>query len=261
MEKEDKGRLSPEEFLKKSVELIERAQEEGVTLRIIGGAAVRLHSSPRAVELLNKLGREIKVELDLVGLSKQRKQTKNFFESQGWKFDSYMFYFTMSTTVRNRYIFRGKLFDVDVFFDELDMCHKIDLRKRLDIDFPTLSLADLLLSKLQIVEFTEKDAKDVYAILRDHKIGVDDSQETINAKYIATLLADDWGFWYTATNNLRKLKAAISSFRALSDEDVEDIISKIDELVEYIDKEPKTKKWQKRAKVGTKKKWYKEVRI
>ncbi|NIR88050.1 hypothetical protein GWO13_11125 [Candidatus Bathyarchaeota archaeon] len=166
--------------------------------------------------------------------------------------------------MRNRQIYRGKKIDVDIFYDELDMCHKIDLRDRLDIDPPTVSLADLLLTKLEIVEFTEKDAKDVIALVRDHKIGDSDEPETINAKYIAELFADDWGFWYTATTNLKKIKAACPMYKRskqLSEEDVADVTSKIDQIMKYIDEEPKTKNWEKRAETGTKKRWYREVRL
>ena len=168
---EEVPRISPEEFLEESVKLLDEAKESGLILKIIGGTAVRLHMSQKGLDLLNRLGRELKIELDLVGLSKQKGDIRKFFERKGWAFDSYMFYFTMSTTVRNRYIFRGEKFDIDVFFDELDMCHKIDLRRRLELDHPTISLSDLLLSKLQIVDFTKKGAIDTVAILLDHEIG------------------------------------------------------------------------------------------
>ena len=111
------------------------------------------------------------------------------------------------------------------------------------------------------MDFTKKGAIDTVAILLDHEIGEEEVPETVNAKYIAKLLADDWGFWYTATNNLRKVKEALPSIEGLEEGEVEDVSSKIDLLLEYIEKEPKTKKWQKRAKVGTKKRWYKEVRL
>ena len=256
-------KLPPEEFINTALKIVEEAEKEGITLRIMGALAIRLHLSPQGVEIhkkLKRLGVQEFTDIDLVGFSKQRKQIRKFFESRGWRFDSYIFFFTMGTTVRNRQIYRGKI-DIDVFLDELDMCHKIDFRKRLTIDYPTISLADLLLEKLQIVEFSEKDAKDLIALIRDHKIGGSDASETINAKYIAELLADDWGFWYTATTNLKRLKDACPSYAELTEEDVKDVVSKIDEVLKYIDAEPKTKKWQKRAKIGTKKRWYKEVRL
>jgi hypothetical protein len=41
----------------------------------------------------------------------------------------------------------------------------LDFRGRLELDSPTISLVDLLLSKLQIQRITEKDIKDMIAIL------------------------------------------------------------------------------------------------
>jgi hypothetical protein len=264
--KKEKGKkqIPSEEVVSKALNITEEAKREGILLRLIGGPAFRIHSSPMATKLHKKLkrleGQEFP-DIDFIALSKQRKDVRKFFETRGWKFDSYMFFFTAGVGVRNRQIYRGAEIDVDIFYDELDMSHKIDLRNRLEIDPPTVSLADLLLTKLEIFEFTDKDAKDVIVLLRDHKIGDSDAPETINAKYIAELFADDWGFWYTATTHLSKIKAACSIYKQLSKEDIADVTSKIDQIMKYIDEEPKTKKWRKRAETGTKKRWYREVRL
>lgn len=265
--KREKGKkqIPSEEVVKIALNLVEEAKREGILLRLIGGAALRIHSSPMATKLHKKLKRREGQEfpdIDFIGLSKQKKNVKKFFEARGWKFDAYMFFFTGGASgVRNRQIYRGGKIEIDIFYDEVDMCHKIDFRNRLEIDPPTVSLADLLLTKLELVEFTEKDAKDVMVLLRDHKIGDSDEPEAINAKYIAKLFADDWGFWYTATTNLNKIKAACPMYKQLSKEDVADVTSKIDQIMKYLDEEPKTKKWRKRAETGTKKRWYKEVRL
>ena len=147
---------------------------------------------------------------------------------------------------------------VDVFFDKLEMCHDIDFKGRLEVDYPTIPLAEMLLEKLQIVQITEKDVKDVIILLREHEIG-DHDDETINAKYIAKIFAKDWGFYYTATTNLKKIKQLLGSFNALTDEDKRNVESKIDKLLDIIEKEPKSLGWKMRAKIGTKKIWYRKV--
>jgi hypothetical protein len=81
---------------------------------------------------------------------------------------------------------------VDVFFDKLSFNHEIDLTKRLDIDPFTISLADLLLEKLQIVKMSEKDAKDVIVLRHEHTL--EGTQKTIDGGYVAKLLSNDWGF-------------------------------------------------------------------
>jgi len=85
------------------------------------------------------------------------------------------------------------------------------------------------------------------------------ASETIDAQYIASLLANDWGFWYTATTNLKGLRKMASAMLALNETEKNDITSKIDRLQEAIEKEPKTTAWKMRSVIGTKKRWYNPV--
>ncbi|NIR86096.1 hypothetical protein GWO13_00380, partial [Candidatus Bathyarchaeota archaeon] len=124
--------------------------------------------------------------------------------------------------------------------------------------YPTVSLADLFLGKMQIVKINLKDIKDTVVLLREHGIGESD-HETLNSKYIAKLLSKDWGFYYTVTTNLRETKERLLTLKALNKNDASDVRAKIDKLLEIIDSEPKSMGWKMRAKIGTKKKWYEEV--
>jgi len=128
----------------------------------------------------------------------------------------------------------------------------------LELDFPTITPSDLLLEKMQIVQITEKDLKDTMILLREHEIK-EHENDVINTKYIAKLLSNDWGFYYTVTTNLKKTKEFLNFFDALTDEDKNIISEKIDKLLDYIEREPKSLKWKARAKIGTRKKWYREV--
>ena len=100
---------------------------------------------------------------------------------------------------------------VDVFYEKLDFCHAIPLEDRLQVDAPTLPLAELLLGKLQIVKITEKDLVDMIALLLEHRLG-DGDGDTINAARIAKLCAEDWGLWRTTTMNLEKLERFAGSY-------------------------------------------------
>jgi len=108
--------------------------------------------------------------------------------------------------------------------------------------------------------------------LKAHDVKEKSEKESIDASYIAKLLAQDWGFWYTATTNLKRLKKFTIDIDKLSLEaeidpkkieknDREEIAGKIEALLERIDKEPKGFSWKMRAKVGTKKKWYNPVEL
>ena len=74
---------------------------------------------------------------------------------------------------------------MDVFFDKFRMDHTVDFRQRLGLDDLTIPITDLLLTRVQIVKVTEKDAKDIVAILEDHELGSMDDREVPNIEYLA----------------------------------------------------------------------------
>jgi HAMP domain-containing protein len=114
------------------------------------------------------------------------------------------------------------------------------------------------LGKMQIVELNEKDAIDTMMLLREHEVGSSDG-ETINAGYIASLTACDWGLWRTLTMNLERVRRVAQNAEKLSPEDKVDIDSKIKKLRARIDEEPKSRGWRVRAQIGDKKKWYRDI--
>jgi len=247
-----------ETFLSEARELSEAAKQRGLLLRIMGALAIRLHSE-EYVELhkkLKRLGKREFTDIDFMTLGKQRKGVRKLLEERGYKIDPMV----LGLFGYKRHIYHNPKnnINVDVFFDKLEMCHTIDFRKRLEVDYPTISLADLLLEKMQIVHINEKDIKDAIVLLRAHNIG-DSDKEVVNAKYIAKLLSRDWGFWYTVTTNLKKKEKFLQKYDALTNEDRKDVSAKIRILTEYIDKEQKTLGWRLRARTGPKKKWYRDV--
>ena len=55
------------------------------------------------------------------------------------------------------------------------------------------------------------------------------------------------------------MKAAVDSVPALSAEQRADIRQDADALLQAIEQAPKSNRWKKRAQVGTRKPWYREV--
>ena len=85
------------------------------------------------------------------------------------------------------------------------MCHELDFEKRLELDERTLTLADLLLSKLQIVRMTEKDLKDIYALVNDHRLEPNpNGHEAIDVSRVADVCSNDWGWYRTVKGNVEK---------------------------------------------------------
>ncbi|MEM2320732.1 MAG: hypothetical protein QXS79_02465 [Candidatus Bathyarchaeia archaeon] len=95
-----------------------------------------------------------------------------------------------------------------------------------------------------------------------HDVSTSQGREIIDGRYIANVLADDWGFWYDATCNLNTVKSFVNKFYSegkLTSEEQNIIMNRIDKLLKIIEEEPKAKNWLKRARIGTSKPWYREV--
>jgi hypothetical protein len=240
-------------IIDKALKLIESANAKGLCLRILGAVAFRLHC-PKYGYLLSKT-RAI-TDIDLMAYSKQVNQIEKHLMENGYEKRPT----SIAAVAARRRIFYDKQmgFSLDIFLDRLEMCHDIDFKGRLEVDYPTIPLAEMLLEKLQIVQLNEKDVKDVIVLLREHEVGEGD-KETINTRYIAKLLSDDWGFYHTATMNLNKIKSLLAEYNKLVEDDKGIIESRINCLITAIEKEPKTLRWKMRAKIGTKIQWYRKV--
>ena len=238
-------------IIDRTVQLVELAEKRGITLRILGAIAVKKHC-PKFSYILDNMEREIS-DVDLMGYKKQLSEIVKMFEDM-----DYTLLWGVQSDQRKIFGDPGSDLKVDIFLDGLYMCHDIDFRSRLCIDNPTISLADMLLEKLQIVQIAEKDIKDVLVLLREHDVGKGD-KETINSEYVSKLLSSDWGFYHTTTINLDKFKRFVPKYTVLSAEDKENIESKITKLLETIERRPKSSKWKMRSVVGPKTKWYRDV--
>jgi hypothetical protein len=241
-------------FVSEAIRIVEAGKENGIILRIMGACAVRIHCSKRPQFILKRK----LTDVDLMSYSRFEPSMEKFFKSLGYDPLPTILPRGMSL---GRHIYHKKEigFTVDVFFDKLEFCHTIDFRGRLELDFPTITLADIMLEKLQIVKISEKDILDLIALLHEHEIGMSDDKDVINGKYMARLLSKDWGFYYTVTINLNKVKSYLQSFESLTDGERKVIAEKIDKLLQLIENEPKTLNWKLRAKIGPSMKWYRDV--
>jgi hypothetical protein len=247
----------PEAYLEEGKRLADDAQKEGIVLRVMGPIALHYYF-PEHVDLyrrMERLGDRVFTDIDFAAYGKHRNKLVPFFISHGYELEKRAAMISGGTRL---IFFSSNIPMIDVFFDKLDYNHPIDYRNRLEYHPHCVSLADLMLQKLQIVQINDKDLKDAMLLLLAAPLG-DSDKDVINAKYIAKLFADDWGFYHTATTNLGKIKTAMADVKALSDDQRRIIIAKADEFLGIIEAAPKSGKWKGRAKTGTSKPWYKEV--
>ncbi len=260
---EEWGGIVPSDvFLDEARRIVQRGQEQGLILRAMGGVGIRLDTLEHQElgQRLSRLGEGEQefTDLDFVSYKKHRKQMQAFFESFGYSKRRA----TLSSAASERQIYfhENGWFFVDVFFDKLMVAnHRLDFRGRLELNPLTLSPTDLLLEKLQIVGFSEKDFKDTLMLLFAHELAEEDMEDTINAAHIASLLAKDWGFWYTLTTNLKGIRDLLPTMEALRDEEIGIVADRVDDLLAHIDAEPKSMGWKARSKIGPKKRWYEPV--
>lgn len=247
------------DYLDEVYRILDSAKIEKAELRVLGSTAFRIHCE-RNKDLFDSLKRKL-TDIDLAGLGKDRKKVKSIFKALGYEIDERI----LMEAEGSRFFFRNpsKGVEADVFFDRLEMCHVIPFKDRLSLDYPTVPLAELLLEKMQIVKINEKDIKDTAVLLLEHEVGSSD-REKIDLNYIAKMLSDDWGFYYTVTTNLAKMKIFLSNgqvLAGLTDDQKQTISSKIDTFQKGIEDAGKTWRWKVRAKVGPSKQWYNDVAL
>jgi hypothetical protein len=148
---------------------------------------------------------------------------------------------------------------VDLFVDRLEFCHPIDVTKRFALESPTLPLADLVLSKLQIVEINQKDLKDLTVLLLAHDLGTAQDPERIEVGRITALTGEEWGLFHTMSLNVERVRALVEGTPVLDEEQRRTVLDRLGRLWAAVEAGPKTLRWKVRSKVGTRVQWYEDV--
>jgi hypothetical protein len=232
--------------------ILDEAKQRGIVLRLFGGVAVKYHCPSASHRSLQRSY----PDLDLFGRGKQGRDIRKLFTDLGYE-PNQRFNALHGAT---RLIFEDEKNQrvVDIFLDIFKMCHTLHLGERLTLDDYTIPISDLLLTKLQVVEVNEKDIRDLIAILTDHDV-VDQvpqgDKEVIDAAYISSLCAEDWGLDRTISSTLKKLQAFLPKYE-LEPEAKQMLEGRINKLLKSIEETPKSFKWKLRDKVGEKKRWY-----
>jgi hypothetical protein len=228
--------------------LVGAAVAHGIVLRLVGGVAIwaRCPSAHRP-----PLARRYN-DIDVVTRSGSAAAVTAFFVGQGYE-PNRMFN-ALRGAQRLMYADPARERVVDVLVDRFVMCHRLDLRDRLALDAPTLPLADLLLTKLQVVELNEKDVTDLLALLADHDLDGEEG-EAIGTARILAVTADDWGFEHTIRRTLTRVRDAAVAYE-LDGSTTARIQARIDRLVELLDRAPKTRRWRMRARLGERVRWF-----
>jgi hypothetical protein len=228
--------------------LLETAESRGLPLRVLGGVAIRMRAPD---ELPDALRRDY-ADADFLTAKDASRRAQQFFRDEGYE-PQVAF---NALHGRERLLFFDNQNDrqVDVFVGGFEMSHKVPVAERMELEPRTLPLAELLVTKLQIAELNEKDLRDALALFHGHSVNEGDG-DSINAARVAKLCASDWGLWRTLTGNLATCRDHLPRYE-LPEEDRRRIETGIDALLDRLEREPKSRGWKLRAKIGERKRWY-----
>jgi len=234
--------------------IVGAAADAGIAIRVLGSIGVAIHS-PDAAALLPGFARTY-ADIDLAAYRRGSKALAGVLAGLGYRDDREVY--VASEGARSMFDDPARHLHLDVFYDRLEFCHVIPLAGRLEADSPTIPLAELLLSKLQIVKINEKDVIDTILLLLDHPLGVGDV-DTIDADRIAALCAAEWGLWRTLSMNLEKVAQLAATYPQLHDGQRSSVRASVTALKTRIDAEPKPLAWRMRDRVGDRRQWWTDV--
>jgi hypothetical protein len=244
----------PMPLIGQAFDILERAKARNLTLRLIGALAFHLRC-PTFSYIQRQTGRFF-TDIDFIAYFSQMGGIEQLFKDMGYDEDRRIK--SVPGVRRSIFFHRGHGWHSDIFYDVLDFSHEIDLRGRLELDYPTISLGDLLLEKLQIAKINEKDIIDTLMLLREHALG-DSDDATTGAGRLAHTCKADWGLWKTVTTNLEKADRLADKYDVLTLDDRRTIRDRIHGILACIDREPSTLRWRLRGRIGERIKWYRDV--
>ena len=229
------------------VRLATAAREVGLSLRLLGGVAVWWHCpSAHTPPLARSYG-----DADFTGGAREGKRITAFMEEHGY--EPVKMFNALHGASRLNFQDAGRDRPVDVLLDRFVMAHELDLRESVSADGLTIALADLLITKLQVVSINEKDVRDLTALLVDHGFARDD----IDLARVLGVTRNDWGLEHTMHRSLATLGEMVGGF-GLAPGQVHAVTERIAELEAALNAATKSAKWKMRARVGERIKWYEE---
>jgi hypothetical protein len=241
--------LAETDLLNTAKSLIDLATERNIALRLVGGLAIRLLTPelpPRS-----RVGQD----LDFASSSSTRRALTDMLTELGYEPDK-----NFNALYGNKQLYfahGGTGLAIDVLIDKLHMCHTLEFADRLTRMPYTLDAADLLMSKLQIVELNEKDADDCLRLLVSYRLDDSSDPDAIDLGVFRSLVGDDWGWWRTVTINLERITALVNGgARPAIEGGKLDATTQLKTLSEVAESAPKSRRWKMRARIGERKRWY-----
>lgn len=211
------------------MQMVELCAREGIDARLLGSVAIAIIADD---SLANRPAPP--KDMDIILRAGDRRRIYDLLISESWAIDDSKL---LQAELREHYVRDG--IDLDVFYDYIDGNHRIDLRERLNVSYPTIAWTDLLLSKLQRVAMRDVDVSDVVLLARD-------GAERVDMAYWTAVLGDDWGLYTSVTDNLERLVR-------------DDRVSELLPILQASVSAEKSLSWHLRSYVGRRLRWWNTV--
>lgn len=232
--------------------LIAAADAQQIRLRAFGGLAIYAHSQNDM-----RFFHRDSPDVDFVVPERDRHKLEQFFQKMGYSPNKQ--FNLLNGSHRQIYYDEGAGHRIDILVGDFTMCHKLPMDGRLKVDPVTIPLAELFLSKAQIVELNRKDAFDMISLLLNNDIG-DEQEGRIGLGRIASLCAEDWGLYKTTSMNLKRVEDLLmAEDLGLSTEERDLVLNRIRKITSVLESTPKSMAWKARSLIGTRVRWYAEV--
>ncbi len=237
--------MVPSNALEAATQIIDLAEKKGVRLRLLGGLAFK-KLCPSASD--PRYFRENK-DIDLMGKREDSRKIVKIMETLGYR--PRELFNKLNLGQRLIYYDIANKRRVDLFLDEFVMCHKFNFKVNILAGTYTLPITQLLMTKLQVVEKTEKEYKDLTVAFYD--FDVTSGPDGIRGDEIADLCSKDWGLYTTFRKSLKALEAKAAN---LDGNEQVRVTQRIQKLMAVMDSAPKTFSWRMRARIGERQRWY-----
>lgn len=232
--------------------LIAAAGANQIHLRAFGGLAIYEHSrtDPRFF-------RRDSPDVDFMVPKREWHKLESFFQRMGYS--PHKQFNLLNATHRQIYYDTLTGHRIDILVGDFEMCHKLPMNGRLKLHPVTIPLAELFLSKAQIVQLNRKDVFDLISLLLNNDLG-DEQEGKIGLDRIAWLCAHSWGLHRTTSNNLKRVEdLLLSEDLGLTREERERVLGRIRKIMSVLESIPKSVAWKMRNILGTRVRWYAEV--
>lgn len=232
--------------------LITEAHRHHIHLRAFGGLAIYEHSrnDPRFFHRESP-------DVDFMVPKKEWRKLESFFQKMGYSPNKQ--FNLLNGSQRQIYYDKVTGHRIDILVGDFEMCHKVPLNGRFRAHPITIPLAELFLSKAQIVQLNRKDAFDMISLLLNNDIG-DEREGKIGLDRVAHLCATNWGLYKTTIMNLQRVEDLMrAEDLGLSSAERETVLQRIQTLRSVLESKPKSIAWRMRSILGTRVRWYAEV--